>query len=100
MILLVTYGITIWLDSSSLTAGSVGTSDPARRGQTLAVHSMMGYAGGFIGPIIIGWTLDLAGGMSGKSWGFAFMMVAALNALALIIFWRLNPRELDGDRMP
>ena len=64
MTLLVIYGIMIWLDSSSLTAGSAGTADPARRRQTLAIHSMMGYAGGFIGPLVIGWTLDLAGGMS------------------------------------
>ena len=98
MTLLVIYGIVIWLDSSSLTAGSAGTADPARRGQTLAVHSMMGYAGGFVGPLVIGWTLDLAGGMSLKGWGFAFIMVAVLNTVALIIFWRLRPRELEGDR--
>ncbi|NBS12243.1 MAG: MFS transporter [Gammaproteobacteria bacterium] len=98
MILLVIYGIIIWLDSSSLTAGSAGTADPARRGQTLAVHSMMGYAGGFIGPLVIGCTLDLLGGMSQKGWGFAFMMVAVLNTAALVIFWRLRPRELEGDK--
>mgnify|MGYP001480598419 CR=1 FL=1 len=98
MTLLVIYGIIIWLDSSSLTAGSAGTADPARRGQTLAIHSMMGYAGDFIGPLVIGWTLDLAGGMSLKGWGLAFMMVAILNTVALIIFWQLRPRELEGDR--
>ena len=58
----------------------------------------MGYAGGFIGPLVIGWTLDLAGGMSLKGWGLAFMMVAILNTVALIIFWQLRPRELEGDR--
>ena len=97
-ILLVIYGIVIWLDSSSLTAGSAGTADPSRRGQTLAVHSMMGYTGGFIGPLLIGWTLDLAGGMSGNSWGIAFMTIAALTTIALIIFWRLRPKELEGDK--
>ena len=98
MTVLVIYGIIIWLDSSSLTAGSAGAADPSRRGQTLAIHSMMGYAGGFIGPLVIGWTLDLAGGMSLKGWGLAFMMVAILNTVALIIFWQLRPRELEGDR--
>src|SRR5689334_2406050 len=46
--LVVVYGMIIWLDSSSLTAGAAGAADPARRGATLAVHSMLGYAGGFV----------------------------------------------------
>src|SRR5204862_8288982 len=68
-VLLVVYGMVIWLDSSSLTAGAAGAADPARRGATLAVHSMLGYGGGFIGPLAIGWTLDAAGGMSQVAWG-------------------------------
>src|SRR5262249_26890756 len=44
--LIVLYGMIIWLDSSSLTAGAAGSADPARRGAQLAVHSMLGYAGG------------------------------------------------------
>jgi predicted MFS family arabinose efflux permease len=47
--LLLVYGAIVWLDSSSLTAGAAGTAEPARRGATLAVHSSLGYAGGFIG---------------------------------------------------
>jgi predicted MFS family arabinose efflux permease len=53
--LLTVYGIVIWLDSSSLTAGTAGTAEPSRRGATLAVHSMLGYAGGFVGPLLVGW---------------------------------------------
>jgi MFS family permease len=52
--LIVVYGMIIWLDSSSLTAGAARSADPARRGATLAVHSMLGYAGGFIGPLMMG----------------------------------------------
>ena len=54
-VLLTIYGIVIWLDSSSLTAGTAGTAEPSRRGATLAVHSMLGYAGGFVGPLLVGW---------------------------------------------
>ena len=64
VVLLLVYGAVVWLNSSSLTAGAAGTAEPSRRGATLAVHSMLGYAGGFVGPLVIGWTLDLAGGMS------------------------------------
>jgi len=96
--LVVLYGMIIWLDSSSLTAGAAGAADPARRGATLAVHSMLGYAGGFIGPLAIGWTLDLSGGMSAIGWGLAFSVVAILMALALVAFLAIRPRELEGDR--
>ena len=97
-VLLTLYGIVIWLDSSSLTAGTAGTADPSRRGATLAVHSMLGYAGGFVGPLLVGWILDLSGGMSRLGWGFSFLSVAMLMALALITFWVIRPRELEGDK--
>lgn len=96
--LLTIYAVIIWLDSSSLTAGAAGTAEPSRRGATLAVHSMLGYAGGFVGPLLIGWTLDWAGGMSPRAWGLAFMSVAVLMAAVCLAFWRIQPRELAGDR--
>ncbi len=98
VILLMLYGVVIWLDSSSLTAGAAGTAEPSRRGATLAVHSTLGYAGGFIGPLAIGWVLDRAGGMSPAGWAAAFLMVAFLMLLALVIFRFMRPRELEGDR--
>ncbi len=96
--LIVLYGMAIWLDSSSLTAGAAGSADPARRGATLAVHSMLGYGGGFIGPLAIGWTLDASGGMSPLGWGLSFALIAVLMAGALAAFLWIRPRELEGDR--
>ena len=98
VVLLLLYGFVVWLDSSSLTAGAAGTAEPSRRGATLAVHSTLGYAGGFVGPLMIGYTLDLAGGMSRVAWGAAFLLVAVLMLLALVAFRLLRPRELAGDR--
>src|SRR5262245_29637615 len=97
-VLLTLYGTIIWLDSSSLTAGTAGTAEPSRRGATLAVHSMLGYAGGFVGPLLVGWVLDLSGGMSQRGWGFSFLSVAVLMGLGLITFWVIGPRELEGDK--
>jgi MFS family permease len=97
-VLLTLYGVVIWLDSSSLTAGTAGTAEPARRGATLAVHSMLGYAGGFLGPLLVGWVLDLSGGMSQLGWGLSFLSVAVLMVLALITFSVIRPRELEGDK--
>ena len=96
--LIVLYGAIIWLDSSSLTAGAAGAADPARRGATLAVHSMLGYAGGFVGPLAVGWTLDLSGGMSPLGWGLGFLVIAVLMAMALAAFLIIRPRDLEGDR--
>jgi predicted MFS family arabinose efflux permease len=96
--LVLVYGLLIWLDSSSLTAGAAGSADPARRGATLALHSMAGYGGGFVGPIAIGWILDLAGGMSPLGWGLAFLHVAVIGLLGQLAFVALGPRDLAGDR--
>ena len=95
-VLMTIYGIVIWLDSSSLTAGTAGTAEPSRRGATLAVHSMLGYAGGFVGPLLVGWMLDWSGGMSQFGWGMSFLSVAVLMGLALITFWLIRPREPRG----
>ena len=92
------YGLLIWLDSSSLTAGAAGSADPSRRGATLAVHSMAGYAGGFVGPLMIGWVLDSSGGMSATGWGLAFLHVAVVALLGQLAFIALRPRDLAGDR--
>jgi predicted MFS family arabinose efflux permease len=96
--LVLVYGLLVWLDSSSLTAGAAGSADPARRGATLAVHSMLGYAGGALGPVALGFILDLAGGMSPFGWGLAFMHVAVVVLAGELIFLWLRPRGLAGDR--
>lgn len=95
--LILLYGMAIWLDSSSLTAGAAGAADPARRGATLAVHSMLGYAGGFVGPLAIGWILDASGGMSLLGWGLSFAMIAVLMAGSLAAFRWMRPDESDAD---
>jgi predicted MFS family arabinose efflux permease len=95
--LLLVYGVVIWLDSASLTAGTAGTAEPSRRGATLAVHSSLGYAGGFIGPLVIGWVLDLGGG-NAAAWSAAFGLIAAIMLASLLIFLAMRPRVLVGDR--
>ena len=83
---------------ASIAFGAAGSAEPARMGATLAVHSMLGYSGGFLVPLLIGWTLDLAGGMSTMGWGLAFLFVAVLMSLALLIFRLLRPHGLARDR--
>jgi len=96
--LVLVYAILIWSDSSSLTAGSAGSAEPGRRGATLAVHSTLGYAGGFLGPLALGATLDLFGGPSVLSWGLAFGHVTVALLLGALAFVWLRPADLAGDR--
>jgi MFS family permease len=98
--LLLLYGPIVWLDSASLTAGTAGTAAPSRRGATLAVHSMLGYIGGFIGPLVVGWILDAGGGMGPATWAAAFAALAVLSIAAMAVFASMRPRELVGDRQP
>jgi MFS family permease len=96
--LVLLYAILIWSDSSSLTAGSAGSAEPGRRGATLAVHSTLGYAGGFLGPLALGATLDLLGGASVLGWGVAFGHVTVALLLGALAFVWLRPADLAGDR--
>jgi hypothetical protein len=59
---------------------------------------MLGYTGGFFGPLAINWTLELTGGMSSMAWGLAFAMMAGMVVLSLATFLILRPGKLAGDR--
>jgi hypothetical protein len=47
---------------------------------------------------MIGWILDLAGGMSARGWGLAFLHVAVVALIGQVAFVALRPRDLVGDR--
>jgi predicted MFS family arabinose efflux permease len=96
--LVLVYAMLIWSDSSSLTAGSAGSAAPGQRGATLAVHSTLGYAGGFLGPLALGVVLDLCGGTSLVGWGLAFGHVTVALVLGALAFVWLRPADLAGDR--
>lgn len=93
------FGILIWADSSSLTAGTVGSAEPRHRGSTMALHSTLGYAGGFLGPVVMGVVLDLAGGESVTGYGLAFAHLVVVGGLGLAAVLLLRPQALAGDRI-
>ncbi|MGG5820807.1 MFS transporter [Falsiroseomonas sp. HW251] len=82
----------IYLDSAALTAGTVAAADKARRGATMGLHSMCGYAGGFIGPLGVGLALDLAGRDSVMGWTLAFGHLAPVVLIGFAILRRLAVR--------
>jgi MFS family permease len=80
----------IYLDSSALTAGTVQAADKHLRGAMMGLHSMAGYAGGFLGPLGLGLALDLSGGDGVLGWGLAFGHLAVVTLAGLLVLRRLG----------
>ncbi len=72
------YGAFVSGDSAALTASLVAVADPDRRGATMAVYSTLGFAGGFLGPIVFGVVLDVFGAHHLIGWvaGFSCLGLA------------------------
>ena len=90
-VLVLLWNAAIYLDSSALTAGTVQAADKELRGATMGMHSMCGYAGGFIGPLGVGLVLDWAGSADG--WGLAFGHLALITLAGLFFLRRLGARS-------
>ncbi len=73
-------------DSSALTAGMVINSDPALRGASMALHSMLGFGAGFVSPLAFGAVLDATGGnASPNAWMLAYASLGALGVFAPLL---------------
>jgi hypothetical protein len=57
----------------------------------MGLHSMCGYAGGFVGPLGVGLVLDWAGNVDG--WGLAFGHLALITLTGLFGLRRLGARS-------
>ena len=78
------YSMLIMADSAALTGGAVVSAVAGQRGATLAVHSVLGFSGGVVGPLAVGLVLDLAGGGNSYfAWGLAFITMGAGSLAAL-----------------
>lgn len=69
------YGIALYADTGTVSAGTVSVADPALRGATMAVHAMLGFVGATLGPATAGIVLDLAGGRDDPAAWTAALMV-------------------------
>jgi MFS family permease len=88
--LVVAWLASIFLDSAALTAGTVQAANPALRGATMGLHSMCAYAGGFIGPLGVGFALDLASGNLTLGWVLGFGQLALISLTGLAFVRRLG----------
>jgi MFS family permease len=87
LVMCIHYGLMLG-DSAALTAGAVATALPGSRGTMMAVYSMMGFTGAFLGPLVFGAVLDVSGGnQSVAAWGLAFASIGIFGALAPVARW-------------
>lgn len=88
--LLLLYGLAVPADSGSLTSGMVGAADPSHRGATMALHSTVGFAASFFGPLALGLALDLGGGTDSTGGWRAACLVLAITVVAGLPALRLG----------
>lgn len=85
------HGITVTSDSASVTAGAVGAAPSELRGITMAAHSVIGFIGSILGPLVFGIMLDVGGGPeSTTGWQLAFVSLGAAIAAGPICLRLLN----------
>ena len=85
----IVYGVLVAGDSASLTAGTVASAEPEKKGATIALHSFIGFSGGFLGPFAFGALLDLGGGReSVTAWTVAFAATGLVTLLGPVILAR------------
>jgi MFS family permease len=101
VLVVIVWNATIYLDSAALTVGTVAAADKEKRGATMGLHSMCGYAGGFVGPPLAGFVLDLAGRDRVLGWGLAFGHLAVITLLGLaVLLWFARPRRAAAAPAP
>jgi MFS family permease len=84
-IIAIVYGMALYADTGTVTAGTVSSADPALRGATMAVHAMLGFVGATLGPATAGIVLDLAGGRDDPAaWGSAWLVGVAGGVFAAL----------------
>ena len=60
----------------------------------MGLHSMCGYASGFIGPLGVGLALDLAGKNFVLGWDLGFGQLAIVSLVGLVFVRRLGSRQI------
>lgn len=82
--------IFIMADSATLTAGLVTSADPNHKGAAMGLHSIMGFAGGLVGPAIFGYVLDIAGSQdSASAWIWAYFSIVIWGVIFVVLKRRI-----------
>ncbi|MGA8049352.1 MAG: MFS transporter [Burkholderiales bacterium] len=87
--ILVVYAMLVMAESATLTAGMVAAAPAELRGAAMGLYSLLGFAGGMIGPVVFGAALDAAGGgHSAGAWVIAYAGIGAGALASSFVAWR------------
>jgi MFS family permease len=76
--ILIAYAMLVMAESATLTAGYVASAPVELRGAAMGLYSLVGFAGGMLGPAVFGAALDLAGGQARvAAWAWAYAAIGA-----------------------
>jgi MFS family permease len=101
LLLLVLVQITSFADVGALAGGAVAAADPAQRGAALALYALSGFTTGFLGPVVVGTTLDWFGGAASASgWRAGFIVIATGSAVAAWAVWHAREPLERNDVLP
>ena len=88
------YSGLLMADSAILTTSTVEAATDNTRGATLAIHSVFGIFGAFLGPIVVGFVLDIFGGVeSYKGWQFGCITMASGSLVGLVLLLMMRRTE-------
>ena len=91
--LLMLHGASSYGDAGAINGGLIVSSRPETRSAALALFGLLGFTSGFLGPLAVGFTLQMAGGTSSPAgWLAAFLVVglgSVVSAGAMSRFGRL-----------
>ena len=91
--LLIGYSMFVMAESATLTAGLVAAAPTELRGAALGLYSLLGFAGGLLGPVVFGAALDAAGGATRPlAWIAAYAAIGA-GCLAAPLVVRMNANK-------
>lgn len=75
-------------DSAAIHAGVITAAEPDRRGATMALQSLAGFAAASLSPIAVGFVLDITGGTNSTlSWGLTFGAMGITAFLGLFLLF-------------
>jgi predicted MFS family arabinose efflux permease len=90
-------GFVVQGNFSNLTSSLLAVAEPRQRGATVAVYSCIGFAGGFIGALLFGLSLDWFGGTARlAAWVVAFG-ICAIACLIGAIATAILSHDLDSE---
>ena len=84
--LLIFYSMTAFGDSTAMASGLIVSVAPKLRGTALAVYALCGFCGGALGPALVGWVMELAGGRHDPAaWVSAWLTIGAGTLVVIVV---------------